>query len=111
MPSDWCTMVPNVFAGANCQSLDECEYPAFIAIASTLIVGLNAGVIVCISGWSTKGVVKLTAEEYALSRPGVALSLNLTWTEYAVSKSSVAGGTVNDVKLPVSPLTNVLAVS
>ena len=51
--------------------------------------------ITCISGWSTKGVVKLTAEEYALSRPGVALSLNLTWTEYAVSKSSVAGGTVN----------------
>ena len=69
---------------------------------------MNAGVIVCMSGWSTNGVVKFTADENALSRP--ALSLNLTCTEYAVSKSKVPAGTVRDVLLPVSPLANVSAV-
>ena len=39
------------------------------------------------------------------------LSLNLTCTEYAVSKSSVADGTVNEVKLPVSPFANDWVVS
>ena len=54
--------------------------------------------MVCISGWSTRGVVKLTAAEYALSNP--ALSLNLTCTEYAVSNARVDTGTVNDVLFP-----------
>ena len=104
LPRDWWTIVANVFAGENCQSLDECWYPLFIAIGSTTIVGLNAGVIVWISGWSTSGVEKLTADVYALSSP--LLSLNLTCTEYVLSNSRVPLGTVKDVRLPVSPFIN-----
>jgi hypothetical protein len=40
----------NVSAAENCQSVELCPYPALISGVRTLIVGLNAGVIVCISG-------------------------------------------------------------
>ena len=46
LPRDWWTIVENATVVPNCQSLDECVYPVFNAIGSTLIVGLNAGVIV-----------------------------------------------------------------